>query len=243
MASNDRNARINQSPVSGPAKASIIYGLGGALSILVGGSCFHRPDLRDEIFTVMYGGLIMGSVVGCIGLTIVLTKPDSFYLYDFWLQMAAYFTTPIVGLRVYKPDHAHLYRVIILDYVVGGLIIGGGCCCCCLCLVLSCLPCLKVLADRNEPTGRRSNPQAVPLPLPYLSIASAFSGLSSTNAVEASARAVVGEVQQEQEEEGDIARTPTAVAVTHQTSQDIMVDPKDVIINTAEIDTQVKYLN
>jgi hypothetical protein len=134
--------RIQQSPVSNPVKAFISYGLVGALCVLIGGSCFHRKNLHNEIFTTMYGGMVMGGAIGCLGYYIAIVQPEKFHLYNHILQLTAYFTSPIVGLKIYKPFHPRLYFIILLDWLIGSLIVTGGLCVCLCSIFLCCAPCL-----------------------------------------------------------------------------------------------------
>ena len=139
-------SRYARSPINTPFHGFISYGLGSTLCVLIGGSCFHRRDLHDEIFTIMYGGMVMGSVMGFLGYYVQITRPEIFGYFDSLFQMIAFFTSPIVGLKVYQPEHTHLYSTILLDWLVGSSILTGSVCVCVLFVYLCFVPCLFGLA-------------------------------------------------------------------------------------------------
>jgi hypothetical protein len=126
-------------PLSDPCRGFICTGLFGALLVLIGGSVLNRDNLKDEIFSAMYGGFIMGGCLGAVGLLLFCTSKLAHASCIGCLSLAALFSAPIVGIKVYGSGDV-TYSHLLLDWVVGGFISSGGICatllCCCLPIAL-----------------------------------------------------------------------------------------------------------
>jgi hypothetical protein len=120
--------RIRQSTISNPIKGLLYFGLSGALCVQIGGSCFSRKHLKLEVFVALYGGVISGCFFGLIGFLIQLSNPEKFIIYETWLQLAAYFISPLVGLLIiYRNFNRYPnYNIILLDWFIGSLILSIG---------------------------------------------------------------------------------------------------------------------
>ena len=145
-------------PYSDPIRGLIVTGLFSALSVFVGGHIFHRDNLKDEIFTVMFGGFIIGGGFGLISLLLYFIQKKVFLCCITCFSCAAFFVTPLVGLKVYHPDNPPTYAHTLLDWFVGGIIIGAGLSCtiiCCLMPVLACMG-LSMAGEQNDEAKMRA---------------------------------------------------------------------------------------